>query len=154
LIAVRHSYLICSRPLDCHPRFEKSHYIGSWEYYSFRTNDGRKGASKNRGRWEQYSAQEGGKAGDEARPWIDGFVRLFGEEESKHLLVGSGLDSNYTATIDPSWVKTTKKKNTTETNTTKKKKRKKLFNTTVTNTTKKKKKKKKKKTKHTMPLPG
>jgi hypothetical protein len=153
LIAVRHSYLICSRPLDCHPRFEKSHYIGSWEYYSFRTNDGRKGASKNRGRWEQYSAQEGGKAGDEARPWIDGFVRLFGEEESKHLLVGSGLDSNYTATIDPSWVKTTKKKNTTETNTTKKKKRKKLFNTTVTNTTKKK-KKKKKKTKHTMPLPG
>jgi hypothetical protein len=112
--------------LDCHPRFENSHYIGSWEYYSFRTNDGRKGANKNRGRWEKDSAVKGGKAGDEARPWIDGFVRLFGEEVSKHLLEGSGLDENYTATIDPSWVlpgQRTKRFNLTETDTKKKKRK-------------------------------
>jgi hypothetical protein len=81
-----------------------NHYIGSWEYYSFRTNDIRKGGRKNRDRWEMASGFKGGKSGDEIRPWIDGFVRLFGEKECKYLFEGSGLDENSTATIDPSWV--------------------------------------------------
>ena len=81
-----------------------NHYIGSWEYYSFRSNDGRKGANKNRDKWEADSAAKGGKAGDEIRAWMDGFVRRFGEQESKYLLEGSGLDANFTAVVDASWV--------------------------------------------------
>jgi hypothetical protein len=103
-------------PMCSHPYLHKNafirvnHYIGSWEYYSFRSNDGRQGASKNRARWESDSAVQGGKSGDEIRPWIDGFVGVFGESESMYLLEGSGLDENYTATIDPSWVTPVKKK--------------------------------------------
>jgi hypothetical protein len=97
-------------PMCAAPYYHKNtfirvnHYIGSWEYYSFRTNDVRKGGKKNRDRWEKDSVFQGGTSGDEIRPWIDGFVRLFGEKESKYLLEGSGLDENYTTTIDPSWV--------------------------------------------------
>jgi hypothetical protein len=103
-------------PMCVHPFLEKNafirvnHYIGSWEYYSFRSNDGRKGANKNRDRWEKDSAVKGGKSGDEIRPWIDGFVGVFGESESMYLLEGSGLDENYTATIDLSWVLPGKRK--------------------------------------------
>jgi hypothetical protein len=96
---------MCSSPFMHKNTFIRvNHYIGSWEYYSFRTNDIRKGGSKNRDTWERDSAGQGGRSGDEIRPWIDGFVRVFGEKESIYVLEGSGLDENYTATIDPSWV--------------------------------------------------
>jgi hypothetical protein len=96
---------MCSPPYMIKNTFIRvNHYIGSWEYYSFRTNDIRKGGSKNRDTWEKDSAGQGGKSGDEIRPWIDGFVRVFGEKESIYLLQGSGLDENYTAAFDPSWM--------------------------------------------------
>jgi hypothetical protein len=96
---------MCSPPFMHKNSFIRvNHYIGSWEYYSFRTNDIRKGGRRSRDRWKRDSAFKGGKSGDEIRPWIDGFVHLFGENESKYLLEGSGLGENYTATIDRSWV--------------------------------------------------
>jgi hypothetical protein len=96
---------MCSYPFKHENAFIRvNHYIGSWEYYSFRTNDVRKGGKKNRDTWEKESAVQGGTSGDEIRPWMDGFVLVFGEKESIYLLEGSGLDENYTAAIDPSWV--------------------------------------------------
>jgi hypothetical protein len=81
-----------------------NHYVGSWEYYTYRANDPRKGARKNRGTWLRESQQEDQENGDQARPWISGFVRYFGEEEAKYLLQDSGLDPNYTVPVDTSWI--------------------------------------------------
>jgi hypothetical protein len=80
-----------------------NHYLGNWEYYTFRANDPRQGAKKNRRMWEEQMQQKVKDNGDEIRPWISGFVRYFGEEEAKHLLDGCGLDPDFTAPIDDSW---------------------------------------------------
>jgi hypothetical protein len=79
--------------------------VGSWEYYTCRANNPRKGARKNRGTWLRESQQEDQENGDQARPWISGFVRYFGEEEAKYLLQDSGLGPNYeyTVSVDTSW---------------------------------------------------
>jgi hypothetical protein len=81
-----------------------NHYLGNFEYYSFRANDPRKGAKKNRRMWNSQSNQTDQSNGDEIRPWISGFVRYFGVEEAKHLLDGCGLDPNYTAPLDDAWL--------------------------------------------------
>jgi hypothetical protein len=81
-----------------------NHYLGNWEYYSFRANDPRKGAKKNQRTWNEQSNQRDQSNGDEIRPWISGFVRYFGVEEAKHLLDGCGLDPNYTAPLDDAWL--------------------------------------------------
>jgi hypothetical protein len=81
-----------------------NHYVGSWEYYTYRANDPRRGARKNRGTWLAESQQEDQQNGDQARPWINGFVRYFGEDEAKYLLQDTGLDPNYTAPVDTSWI--------------------------------------------------
>jgi hypothetical protein len=81
-----------------------NHYVGSWEYYTYRANDPRRGARKNRGTWLAESQQEDQENGDQARPWISGFVRYFGEDEAKYLLQDVGLDPSYTALIDTSWI--------------------------------------------------
>lgn len=80
-----------------------NHYLGSWEYYSFRANDPRQGAKKNRRMWSGQSNQTDKSNGDEIRPWISGFVRYFGIEEAERLLDGCGLNPNYTAPIDDVW---------------------------------------------------
>jgi hypothetical protein len=82
-----------------------NHYIGSWSYYSFRQNDERQGARKNRRKWEEESAVHGGKSGDEIRPWIQGFVNLMGQEKAKSLLEGVGLDPTYKAPVSESWMR-------------------------------------------------
>jgi hypothetical protein len=81
-----------------------NHYLGNWEYYSFRANDPRKGAKKNRRMWNEQSNQTDQSNGDEIRPWISGFVRYIGVEEAKHLLDGCGLDPNYIAPLDDAWL--------------------------------------------------
>jgi hypothetical protein len=65
-----------------------NHYFGNWESYSYRQNDGRTGGRKTRASWEKQNEQTGGKSGDDTRPWIGGFVRLFGETEAQSLLEG------------------------------------------------------------------
>lgn len=81
-----------------------NHYLGNWEYYTYRVNDPRQGAKKNRRMWDEQAQQKDTKNGDEARPWIAGFVKYFGMEQSKFLLNGCGLDPNYTAPIQDSWL--------------------------------------------------
>jgi hypothetical protein len=109
-----------------------NHYVGSWEYYTYRVNDGRKGASKNRKAWEIKANLTGGNFGDEARPWVNGFVRLFGETESVRLLANAGLPKNYTAPTDDSeWMGRPKIEKTVRTIKPKKDKRKKKKKKTV-----------------------
>jgi hypothetical protein len=143
-----------------------NHYVGSWAYYTYRVNDGRKGAKKTREAWETKADLTGGDFGDEARPWVQSFVRIFGETESVRLLANAGLPANYTAPGDDSdWIQRVK--------TFKKKKKKKKntessgnddnpddssgnnidsSNNNTDSSTNKKKKKKKKKKKTTIPV--
>jgi stalled ribosome alternative rescue factor ArfA len=72
-----------------------NHYLGSWESYTYRSNDIRKGEFKNRIAWERYAKRKGGKRGDDIRPWITGFVRLVGEQKARLLLANTGLPANY-----------------------------------------------------------
>jgi hypothetical protein len=80
------------------------HYVGSWEYYSYRKNDKRAGARKNYGLWHREASRKGGRSGDEIRPWIGGFVSYFGEEEAGRLLENCGLNPNYIAPITEEWL--------------------------------------------------
>jgi hypothetical protein len=82
-----------------------NHYVGSWESYTYRANDSRQGNFKNRKEWEKFAYQKGSKGSDDIRPWIKGFVRLFGEQKAKLLLGNSGLPANYTVNdkADASW---------------------------------------------------
>jgi X-X-X-Leu-X-X-Gly heptad repeat protein len=73
-----------------------NHYLGSWESYTYRSNDVRKGNFKNRIAWERYAKRKGGKRGDDIRPWIAGFVRLVGEQKARLLLANTGLPADYT----------------------------------------------------------
>jgi hypothetical protein len=73
-----------------------NHYLGSWESYTFRANDSRQGNLKNRKEWEKIAYRKGGKRGDDIRPWITGFVRMFGEQRTKILLGDIGLPADYT----------------------------------------------------------
>ena len=82
-----------------------NHYVGNWEYYSFRKNDGRQGARKNRRKWGRESMVHGGTSGDEARPWITGFVRHFGQEQAVGLLKDCGLDPDIKVLVTPNWMK-------------------------------------------------
>jgi len=75
------------------------HYLGSWESYSFR-DDARKGTLRNREVWEERSVKQDGGADDEIRPWIQGFVRLVGDEQAKYLLKDAGLSSNFTRSAE------------------------------------------------------
>jgi hypothetical protein len=73
-----------------------NHYLGSWDSYTYRANDIRKGNFKNRKEWGKFAYRKGGKRGDDIRPWIKGFVRLFGEQKAKLLLANTGLPADYT----------------------------------------------------------
>jgi hypothetical protein len=88
-----------------------NHYIGNWEYYSFRKNDGRAGALKNRARWSRESSLKGGRSGDEIRPWIAGFVRHMGEEEELRLLDNCGLHLDYVSPIEKEWLRPEERSN-------------------------------------------
>jgi hypothetical protein len=90
--------------------FRVNHYVGNWEYYSFRKNDGRQGGVKNHKKWQRESTVQGGTSGDDIRPWIGGFVDYFGETKAAWLLEGIGLDPNYTATVEKSWLSGKKKR--------------------------------------------
>jgi hypothetical protein len=80
------------------------HYLGSWESYSYR-DDARKGNEKNRLIWDYRSTLQDGGANDEVRPWIQGFVRLVGEDAACQLLRDVGLPVNYTAaaSVEATW---------------------------------------------------
>jgi hypothetical protein len=82
-----------------------NHYVGSWEACTHRANDSRKGNFKNRKEWEKSAYRKKGERGDDIRPWIKGFVRLFGEQKAKLLFANTGLPADYTVSdkADASW---------------------------------------------------
>jgi hypothetical protein len=82
-----------------------NHYLGSWESYTYRANDSRQGNFKNRKEWEMSAYRNKGERGDDIRPWIKGFVRLFGEQKVQLLLGNAGLPADYTVSnkADASW---------------------------------------------------
>jgi hypothetical protein len=45
---------------------------------------------------EKNAYQKEGERGDDIRPWITGFVRLFGEQKVKFLLGNTGMPAGYT----------------------------------------------------------
>jgi hypothetical protein len=65
-----------------------NHYVGSWEEYSHRDNDARKGGFRSFETWKKRSGRAWGGINDLARPWIAGFVKM--------LLMDAGLPRNYT----------------------------------------------------------
>jgi hypothetical protein len=78
-----------------------NHYVGSWESYTYRVNDSRQGGTfKNRKEWEKTAYSKGGNRGNDIRPWITGFVQLFGEAKVKLLLGDSGLPTKYTVSVE------------------------------------------------------
>lgn len=72
-----------------------NHYAGSWEAFQ-RANDIR--PFRHHSQWLKKSKapldQITGIFGDEARPWVQGFVRRFGEQTSKCLLAQIGNPYN------------------------------------------------------------
>jgi hypothetical protein len=65
------------------------HYLGSWSAYSHRP-DTRESSIRGRKFWERDSTIQDGVS-DELRPWIVGFVKLFGEQKARDLLDGAGF---------------------------------------------------------------
>ena len=80
------------------------HYIGSWEAYSYRTQDARQGGWRTYDNWKRYATVNAGGPSNEGRPWIQGFVDLVGEDTARQLLRDAGLprDTNVTETTSES----------------------------------------------------
>lgn len=70
------------------------HYLGSWESYSYR-DDARDGYIRSSEKWETLAKLKEGGSDDYVRYWIQGFVKLVGEETAKVLLQDAGLPRNY-----------------------------------------------------------
>jgi hypothetical protein len=49
-----------------------------------------------------YTLEEGGCT-DEVRPWIQGFVKLFGAQRSRNLLKGAGLPDDFVNNDTQTW---------------------------------------------------
>jgi hypothetical protein len=78
-------YRVGSSPIIIH------HYLGSWEWYSYRSNDSRRGQEKNALIWKYRSTLQGGGANDELRGWLKGFIHLMGEDVAGALLASAGI---------------------------------------------------------------
>jgi hypothetical protein len=72
-----------------------NHYVGSWEAFSYR-DDVRKGVGRSYQKWKDQSESTAGGINDLARHWIQGFVRMVGQEAAEELLRDAGLPRNYT----------------------------------------------------------
>ena len=75
------------------------HYLGSWQSYSYRDNDARKGSHiKNRQVWNETSDKTNGEKSSVIHPWLHGFTKLVGgEENAKYLLKDAGyIPSDHT----------------------------------------------------------
>ena len=75
------------------------HYLGSWQSYSYRDNDARKGSHiKNRQVWIETSDKTNGEKSSVIHPWLHGFTKLVGgEENAKYLLKDAGyIPSDHT----------------------------------------------------------
>lgn len=72
-----------------------NHYLGSWESYSFRTNDARKGFERSYEQWEYKSLTNADATDDNIRPWFRGFVRDHGWSWTREMLYQNGVPPQY-----------------------------------------------------------
>ena len=72
----------------------------SWESYSFRTQDARKGGERSREQWEYKATTNADDTDDNIRPWLSGFVASHGTAEARELLEGAGLPEWYSHASD------------------------------------------------------
>jgi len=81
---------ICGAPWhnDWDSGLRINHYLGSWESYSFRTADARKGFERSREQWEFKSLQSSDATDDVVRPWLSGFVETEADHEDLLEYVG------------------------------------------------------------------
>ena len=73
------------------------HYVGSWESFSFRTNDARKGSGREefwRGRTKLSYIHEPITA-----TWLEGFIQNVGEKRASRLLRHAGLPRGYNGSV-------------------------------------------------------
>jgi hypothetical protein len=66
------------------------HYLGSWDWYSYRRNDARIGHEKTATAWQQRSALRDGGMNDELCGWLYGFIEWIGMNNARMLLRGAG----------------------------------------------------------------
>lgn len=67
-----------------------NHYLGSWNSYSVRTNDARRGLERSYEQWEYKSAHTAATTDDNIIEWINGYVNEVGVDEAEALLQHSG----------------------------------------------------------------
>lgn len=97
----RPSFQICS-PSTRSP-FYISHYLGSWEIYSYR-DDYRRGADRSYEAWMYRMDQTLHHYDDFLSKWLDGFVESVSTDKAQRLLANAGLDPNYNAVNKiPEW---------------------------------------------------
>ena len=84
---------ICKAPWhnDWSSGLRINHYLGSWESYSVRTQDARKGGERSREQWEFKAHQNEDATDDIIRPWVNGFVNEVGAQQANVLLKGNGI---------------------------------------------------------------
>jgi hypothetical protein len=94
---------ICQAPWvnDWESGLRISHYLGSWEAYSFR-DDARRGGERSRETWE-FQAEDQDETDDNIRPWLSGFVETHGHKKAKFLLQGAGLPKTYRNKNETAW---------------------------------------------------
>uniref|UniRef100_A0A7S1D599 Glycosyltransferase family 92 protein n=1 Tax=Cyclophora tenuis TaxID=216820 RepID=A0A7S1D599_CYCTE len=89
---------VCGSPFPAWTRgkfgFRANHYLGSWEAYSYRHSDPRKGGEKSREAWE-YRAGANDKFDDLSYKWLDGFIDSVGLEVAEFLLKDTGIPRGY-----------------------------------------------------------
>jgi hypothetical protein len=74
------------------------HYVGSWEAYSFRTNDARNGISKKEKFWRKRAKMSRIHEPITAT-WFDGFIQNVGTERASRLLRHTGLPRGYNGSV-------------------------------------------------------
>lgn len=88
---------ICASPWhkDGDSGLRINHYLGSWESYSFRDNDSRRGGERSWEQWEFKATTLEDTTDDVIRPWVSGLVKAHGEDVALKMLANVGLPSTY-----------------------------------------------------------
>ena len=96
---------ICGNPWhqDGESGLRINHYLGSWESYSFRDNDSRRGGERSWEQWEFKATTIGENTDDVIRPWLSGLVEAHGEETAADMLQNVGLPTTYKPNNRQDW---------------------------------------------------
>lgn len=96
---------LCPQPLGDstigleHSPFYLRHYIGSWEAYSYRVGDSRRGHNKNYDAYMLRATTQSIVYEDIMPKWLAAFVKSMGDERAVRLLKDIGIDPAYNASF-------------------------------------------------------